>query len=66
VLDYFVIPKAKHAPAGAFEMLCALSIALGLRVLATIDFDDQLRGKAGEVGEVRRHGMLSTKTMARK
>ena len=47
-----VVPDAQHPPAFLLEESVALAVTQGVGMLATIEFDNQPRLPAGEVGEV--------------
>jgi len=53
ILVHFVVPEADHGPSILREELRALLVIGGVYMLAAIDFDDQLRLTAGEIGGLR-------------
>ena len=55
-----VVPDAKDRPALLLQMGVAPGIADRLRVLASVEFDDQLGLAASEVGDVRANGKLTS------
>ncbi len=52
VVQHVVVPEADDAVAEALERARALRVDLRA-MLATVDLDDEVRGAAGEVGDVR-------------
>ena len=53
IFVHFAVPEADHGPALCFEGAGADSIIGRINMLAAIDFDDQPRLPAGEIGGVR-------------
>ena len=65
VAQNIVVPEADDAPALYFEVAGPGFVVGGaLAVLAAIDFDDELFGAGGEVGDVRTYSDLSVEADA--
>jgi hypothetical protein len=56
--QYVVVPKTHHLIAFAMEPIVAPTISRTIRMLATINFDDELLLEADEVDDVRTDGSL--------
>ena len=60
VMQDVLIPEAEHAVAQGFQFCCAFGICSLLpAMLATVQFDDQLRRQAGEVRHIGTHRVLA-------
>lgn len=60
--QHLVVPETQHAPALRLQELRALLVmrqSVAMRVLATVELDDQAGCHAGEVREVGADGMLA-------
>src|SRR5260221_8971475 len=65
ILRQLHVPEAQHAEARLLEQLRSMLITLdSLRMLTTIELDDQTRFEALEVGDVTDHGDLPPKLPA--
>jgi hypothetical protein len=61
VRQYVVIPKSEHTVAMASELLGPLLVGQRINaVLATVDFNNQLAGWAGKIGDKWADRMLSS------
>lgn len=56
--QYVVVPEAHHLIAFATEPIVAPTISSTIRMLATINFDDELLLEADEIDNVRTDGGL--------
>ena len=61
LLQHICIPQSKHRIAGASHEFISLAIVLAVRVLASIDLDDQPGRPAGECG-ARQHASIAEPT----
>jgi hypothetical protein len=59
ISDHVIIPKAEDAIAVLDEPFVSDSIALALRVLTTINFNDEPMFATNEVSDVRPYGLLA-------
>ncbi len=50
--DKLIVPETKNRPAFLSQIFVALPVIIGVRVLAAIEFDDELRLPAGEVRDI--------------
>jgi len=61
VFEYFIIPKTQNSKAAAAQLRIAHRIGYRLRMLSSVDFDDDARGKANEVDNIRADRALASK-----
>ena len=60
----FIIPEAQHLESSRFHEAVTELVSFACIVLASIHFDDQSNFQAGEIGDVRPHGILAAESEA--
>jgi hypothetical protein len=64
LLENLVVPEPEHPKVSRFEPRGALAIFLGVEMLASIDFDDQMSLYAGEIDDIGTQGNLASETVS--
>ena len=64
--QHIVIPEPQHLEARFMQPLRARNVTRGIKVLASVDFDDQIGFEAGEIHDVRADRKLTSETVTKK